>query len=228
MTRTRRPLIGLTLGPEHAGGDELSFRLAYAQAIEGAGGAPVLLPIVDDGALERLDGVVFPGGADVDPAEYGAQPHPKTRPNRDLDRVELAVARWAIAAETPILGICRGQQVLNVALGGTLIQHLDPAKHPTGREARHGLHIHPESRVAEIFGTIDTEVNSRHHQAVDRLGETLVAVAWSPDGIVEAVESTAHPWLVAVQFHPEDLLQEHAPSQRLFRAFIAACRRRMS
>jgi putative glutamine amidotransferase len=227
-----RPLIGLTIGPERAGSTDLSFRLAYVRAIESSGGAPVLLPPTGPEAmlaiLERLDGIVLPGGADIDPAEYGAAPHAKTQVNRDLDRLELGVARWAVGADRPVLGICRGQQVINVALGGTLTQHLDPRQHPIGRHANHPLRIQPESRLAEILSTDDVQVNTRHHQAVERLGAGLEAVAWAPDGTVEALESTGHRWLVAVQFHPEDLVEEHIPSQRLFAAFIAACRDRRS
>jgi putative glutamine amidotransferase len=228
-----RPLIGLTIGSEREGSDELTFRLAYSRAVESAGGAPVLIPpsapSVLEAILPRLDGIIFPGGADIDPAEYGAAPDPRTQVNRDLDRLELAAARWAVSAEVPVLGICRGQQVINVALGGTLVQHLDPHQHPIGKAASHPLRVQPESRLAEILSSTEVDVNTRHHQAIETLGARLEAVAWAPDGTIEAVESADHSnkWLVAVQFHPEDLVSTHEPSRKLFEAFIEACRRHM-
>jgi putative glutamine amidotransferase len=179
--------------------------------------------------LERLDGVVFPGGADVDPAEYGEAPHPKTETNADLDRLELAVARWAVRSDMPTLGICRGQQLLNVALGGSLIQHVDDHRQPGDRTAlTQSLTVSPDSRLAEIFGATRVDVNTMHHQAVKGLGRGLKAVAWATsDGTIEGVESAEHPWLVMVQYHPEELVGYHAPSQRLFTAFVEACRARM-
>jgi gamma-glutamyl-gamma-aminobutyrate hydrolase PuuD len=230
MTQTRLPLIGLTVGPDEEGSEELTFRLAYARAIEAAGGAPVLIPpcgaSVLSSILERLDGIVLPGGADIDPVEYGAAPHPTTHANRDLDRLELGVARWAVDANVPVLGICRGQQVINVAQGGTLLQHLDPHQHPIGKTASHLLRIQPESRLAEILSGTEVDVNTRHHQAIEKLGGGLAAVAWAPDGTIEGIESADHTgnWLVAVQFHPEDLISTHEPSRKLFAAFVAACR----
>jgi putative glutamine amidotransferase len=231
-----RPLIGITIGPEaELGGDGLSYlrlRTTYVRAVELAGGAPVLIPPCNAEALsavlERLDGIVFPGGPDVDPAEYGQTPHPKTEVNAGLDAVELPAARWAIRAEIPVLGICRGQQLLNVALGGSLAQHIDGHRQRTPRhELSHQLRLHDGSRLADLLGATTVEVNSFHHQAVDRLGMGLMAVAWSPDDIVEGLESTDHPWLVCVQYHPEDLVDAHLPSQRLLEGFVSACRERL-
>jgi putative glutamine amidotransferase len=184
-----------------------------------------------------LDGIVFPGGLDVHPLHYGeAHVHPATEVDPTLDTLELQLARWAVSSDIPTLGICRGQQLLNVALGGTLIQDLPSERLPTGVahrqagqrwELSHTIEVEVGSRLAGILGSTMVEVNSFHHQAVRRLGERLRAVAWSPDGIIEGVEGTDHPWLLAVQFHPEDLVRFHDPSRRLFRALVRACEQGM-
>ena len=182
-----------------------------------------------DGALEallqRLDGIVFPGGADVDPVHYAEARHPKTETVEELDRIELAAARVAIESALPTLGICRGQQLLNVALGGSLIQHLDNHRQPGDRTAlTQPLTLAPGSRLAEIFGATRIEVNTMHHQAVKDVAPGLAAVAWAEDGTIEGMESQHHPWMLMVQFHPEELVGFHAPSQRLFKEFVSACR----
>lgn len=227
------PLIGITMGPDQPGSPFLQLRASYAQAIETAGGLPVLVPPMQPETvstlLERLDGIVFPGGADVDPAEYGEAPHPKTDSNPDLDHLELAVARWAIRSDVPTLGICRGQQLLNVALGGTLVQHVDGHRQPGDRTAlTQTLSVSAGSRLADVLGSTLIEVNTMHHQAVKALGRGLRAVAWATsDGTIEGVESEEHPWLLMVQFHPEELVGFHQPSQRLFAEFVEACRARI-
>jgi putative glutamine amidotransferase len=229
---TERPLIGLTIGPEKEGSLYLRLRSTYTRAVEQAGGVPVLIPPLGDESLRvllgSLDGIVLPGGADVDPSYYGEPRDPRTDVIVGLDELELAVSRWAVGSSVPTLGICRGQQVLNVACGGKLIQHIEEHRQGEPRDAlRHSLDVLPSSRLAAILGT-RLEVNTHHHQAVsaDAIGQGLHPVAWSPDGIVEGLESDTHPWLLAVQFHPEDLVGFHAPSQRLFESFIAACRAR--
>jgi putative glutamine amidotransferase len=224
----------MTIGPEKEGSAYLRLRSTYARAVEAAGGLPVLVPpFVDRDALHallgRLDAIVFPGGLDVDPAEYGEAPHPETEVNPNLDELELAVARWAASSEVPTLGICRGQQLINVALGGSLIQHIDGHRQGEPRSRLgHALNVAGDSRLAGILGATDLEVNTHHHQAVQRLGAGLEAVAWAPDNTVEALESRDHPWLIAVQFHPEDLVGFHAPSQRLFGALVEAAQVRLS
>jgi len=138
------------------------------------------------------------------------------------------VAHWAIHSAVPTLGICRGQQLLNVAMGGSLIQHVDDHRQPGDRTAlTQTLSIAPGSRLAEVFGSTRIDVNSMHHQAVKDVAEGLHAVAWSADGTIEGLESHDHPWLLMVQYHPEELVAFHEPSQRLFGAFIAACQARM-
>jgi putative glutamine amidotransferase len=175
--------------------------------------------------LGRLDGIVFPGGADVDPVHYAEARHPKTQTVGELDTLELAVARWAIRSELPTLGICRGQQLLNVALGGSLIQHLDDHRQSGDRAAlTQRLSLLSGSRLAEIFGSTRIEVNTMHHQAVKDVAPGLTATAWAEDGTIEGLESQQHPWLVMVQFHPEELVGFHQPSQRLFAEFVTACR----
>ena len=237
----RRPIIGITVGrhlPESP--DYVRLRLTYTRAIVAAGGVPILLPPVEhEAAVETMvdvvDGLLFPGGLDVEPERYTDAPrHPKVVADGALDALELRVAALAVERAVPTLGICRGQQLLNVALGGTLVQDIPDdlgVRHPQSGAQRdnlvHRVELQAGSRVAEALGTTDVAVNSHHHQAVKGLGRGLRAVGWSPDdGVVEAIESTDHPWLLCVQFHPEDLVSEHEPSRRLFAAFVQACAER--
>ena len=236
-----RPLIGLTVGrdlPDQP--SYLRLRATYPAAVEAAGGVPVLVPPLTDPAalrelFERLDGLVLPGGLDVHPRHYGdAETHPTTEVDDVLDELELRVARWAAETDVPTLGICRGQQLLNVALGGSLVQDLPsegflqtPHRQSGARDAlTHTLELAGDSRLAGILGERRFAVNSFHHQAVRAVAPGLRAVGWSDDGLVEAVEGTDHPWLVAVQFHPEDLVGSHGPSRRLFGALVEACKQR--
>lgn len=233
-----RPLIGIPIGRDlPANPTYLKLRRTYSDAVSGAGGAPVLLPPLEEESaladtLGRLDGLLFPGGADVDPAHYGQPRHEKTQVDSVLDTLELAAARWAANQALPTLAICRGQQLLNVALGGTLVQHLadlglgEHRQSTARQELSHELRLEPDSKLAAILGATVMEVNSFHHQAIEQLAPRLRAVGWAPDGIVEAFESQEHPWLIAVQFHPEDLVGFHQPSQRLLRAFVQACAER--
>jgi putative glutamine amidotransferase len=224
-----RPLIGITIGPAEAGSPFVQQRATYPNAIAAAGGLPVLVPPVDSdslvGLLQRLDGLLIPGGADVNPRLYGQERHPRTEFVDELDTLELPAARWAVEHELPTLGICRGQQLLNVAAGGTLIQHVEAHRQPGDRQAlTQPLRLEPGSRLAAIFGAAEIGANHMHHQAVDQVGRGLQAVAWATDGTIEGLESREHPWLLMVQFHPEELFGFHEPSQRLFDAFVTACR----
>jgi putative glutamine amidotransferase len=237
---SRRPLIGISIGrhTDRLGRTYNRLPESYGIAITAAGGAPVLIPPIDDrAALERvfatLDGMLFPGGLDVHPSRFGEATHPTVTADEPLDGLELQLAQWATERELTTLGICRGQQLLNVALGGTLIQDLPThgITHPQSGaalrdELAHEITVQPDSRLADVFGATEFKVNSFHHQAINVLGRGLKAVGWSSDDVIEAVESTEHPWLLAVQFHPEDLTPAHEPSRRLFDAFVSACAER--
>jgi putative glutamine amidotransferase len=232
-----QPLIGLTCATDSRGeGRPLIFRLnqAYARAVALAGGVPVLIPSLGESAglrtlYDTVDAILLPGGADIDPARYGEAPHATAdAPDHPLDETELALARWALAEEKPILGICRGQQVLNVAAGGTLVQDIpsEVAGALTHRvEPRntiaHPIAVEPDSRLADLLGATQVEVNSLHHQSVESIAPGWIVTARAPDGVVEGIERPDHPFAVSVQFHPEELVPGHAASERLLRRFVA-------
>ncbi len=192
--------------------------MTYVRAVEAAGGIAVVVPPVSNedarSLLARLDGLVLSGGPDLAPRAYGAQPHVELGPTEPhLDRFEYAVAREAMRLGLPTLGICRGAQTLNVARGGTLHQHLpdvvgDAIAHrqlEDGRVPTHAVEVASASRLAAVLGTTQLDVNSFHHQAVDRVGAGLRACAWAPDGTIEAIEDPEQPFLLAVQWHAETL-----------------------
>lgn len=232
------PLIGITIHPD-TDEDRHNLDRLVALIVEGVvrtGGLPVLIPLgLPEAALralyERLDGVLFTGGGDVEAARYGADSHPAMGGvSVERDRTEFALARWVVAEAKPFFGICRGQQVLNVALGGTLWRDMGEApgalKHTYQCETEatlrpHAIQVQEETRLARLLGKPVLTVNSLHHQAVRALAPQLVASAHAPDGIVEAVELPAHPFGLAVQWHPECLLD--APEMlRLFEGFVHA------
>lgn len=202
--------------------------MAYVDGVTAAGGLPVLLPQTgeDPSALSAVDGLVLAGGADVDPAGYGHRPHEKTVSRPERDRFEFALLREAWRRRLPVLGVCRGMQLLNVALGGTLTQHLPDAvgtAHQPG-PATYGttrVTFTEGSRVAGILGE-GVEVHCYHHQAVDRLGTGLVMTGRAADGTVEAVELPGEPFVMGVQWHPEQDNRDF----RLFAALVRAARRR--
>jgi putative glutamine amidotransferase len=215
-----RPVIGISTYAEQARWGSwdapcILLPRRYADGVARAGGIPVLLPSVPgvEHAAARLDGLILAGGGDIDPAAFGARSHPQTcavRPARD--GAEFALASAALARGLPLLGICRGLQVLNVALGGTLHQHLPPLVGHDGHSplrgafGSHPVTVAPGSGLAGILGAApETEipVPTHHHQAIDRLGEGLTATAWATDGIIEAVELDGSAFTLAVQWHPE-------------------------
>lgn len=197
---------------------------SYTDAVLAAGGAPVLLPpaTASAAAVDRLDAVVLSGGADVDPARYGAPAHPETGPLRDdRDAAELAVLDRALARGVPVLAVCRGLQLLTVALGGTLVQHLPDAVGHHGHNPRPGVYgttdvtLVPGSRAAAALGS-GVRARCHHHQAVDRLGDGLVVTGRAGDGTVEAVERAGPGFVLGVQWHPEQ------DDPRLFAALVRA------
>ena len=226
-----RPLIALT-SRKSAAADSwrvpvIAVGRPYLEAIARAGGQPVVLPPLDatvDGigaTLSRFDGVCLPGGPDVDPHEYGATDiHDQVRGvDADHDALDLAVARTAVELGLPLLAICRGHQVLNVALGGTLVQHIDDHRH-----VHHAVTLAPGSLVAAAVGHTTPVGHSMHHQAIDRVGEGLAVTGRADDGTIEAVELSGGAWVVGVQWHPEDTAADDPDQQRLFDAFVRASR----
>jgi len=212
-----RPVIGITAYAQDAKWGvwhlpAVLIPLAYVDAVEGAGGRAVLIPPTEVGVAETLaalDGVVFSGGADVDPSRYGADPHPETdTPQTRRDAGEMALLQAALERDMPVLAICRGFQLLNVARGGDLIQHLpeeighDDHKQVPGEFAVHPVEVKEGTRLASIVGE-SSEVTSHHHQALGRLGKGLVETAWAVDGTLEAVEDPSQRFTVGVQWHPE-------------------------
>lgn len=230
------PLVGIPIGSDPS----TQYYQNYAHAVREAGGVPLLILLgLDEDALDvlvaRLDGLLLAGGGDVDPAFYGQAPHSTLRGvDRARDDLELPLARLALGRGLPILGICRGIQVLNIATGGTLYQDL-PTQRPGSLthgcfqpqfppdHLAHEVALAPGSLLARIMGQESFWVNSRHHQGVDRLGKGWQAVAHAPDGLVEAMEAPDHPFALGVQWHPENLLRLPEHGLRLFAAFVAAC-----
>jgi putative glutamine amidotransferase len=211
----------------------------YIRALVEAGGAPLLIPSLMDKTLLRavygvLDGLLLSGGVDVDPAHYGEAAHPDLgEVDGERDETELALTRWAMEQDLPLLAICRGIQVLNVALGGSLYQDIQAqipgaARHnwSSGYPRSHLSHpvvIEEETTLAGILGTTFLPVNSLHHQSVKEVAPALTVVARAPDQVVEAVEAAGHPFAIGVQWHPEDLIASDVRAQRLFNALVQAC-----
>jgi gamma-glutamyl-gamma-aminobutyrate hydrolase PuuD len=212
----RRPVIGICArtAPVTLQGSDLLVSLAlqsHVAFLAEAGCTPLLLPLLPgvDGLVGRLDGLLIPGGPDLDPALYGADAHPATRAmSPDADRAELALVGTALDAALPVLAICRGMQLLNVLHGGTLHQHLsDLTGHdghrprtPSFTLGRHPLKLRPGSRIAGVLDEDEPETACHHHQAVDRLGTGLTVTGWAEDGTVEAIEVTDHPFAIGVQW----------------------------
>jgi len=221
--------------------DRTGINAAYARSVLAAGGVPLILsPLLGPShaarALDGIDGVLLTGGEDLDPTWYGSEPsallHP---PNRERDLFELALFAAARQRDIPILGICRGLQLINVGLGGTLFQDLASERpgliehnRSSERSARiHAVRLEPGSRAAGALGASALRVNSFHHQGIRDLAPGLVATGWSEDGVIEALESPPHrPWLLAVQWHPEEMFaDQQAPERGLFRSLVAAAAR---
>jgi putative glutamine amidotransferase len=224
-----KPIIGITSYAQEASWAQWTLPaalvpLAYVRSVELAGGRPLVVPPVDDAVaetLDALDGLVLSGGADIDPAAYGEEPHPEvtvTYPHRD--EAELTLLEAALAREMPVLAICRGMQMLNVLRGGSLDQHLpETVGHEGHRQvhgvfSEHGVRVKDGSRTGAIVGE-EAQVKSSHHQGVDRVGEGLDSVAWAEDGSVEALEDRARRFAIGVLWHPEE-----GEDKRLFEALV--------
>jgi putative glutamine amidotransferase len=229
-----RPAIGITMyGPDQdAVAPAVSLPIAYAEAIARAGGTPLLLPPTGpiDAVLERLDGLLLAGGGDIDPALHTERTHETIyMVSQERDSFELTLARRVLdRQDIPLLGVCRGMQMLNIALEGDLELHLPDVRGetllhraPPRLPIDHSVELRSGCRLEEILGAHTLSVCSWHHQEVRSLGRGLDAVAWAPDGVIEAVEYPAHPFVIGVQWHPE--LQPHDPhAHRLFAAFVEA------
>lgn len=231
-----KPRIGITaaLTPK---GQKVLLRRSYVRAIESAGGIPLVLAVVNDTGPEELlsvvDGLLLTGGGDVHPEEYNQEPTSRLlNVNRDRDRTELALARSALATSRPVLAICRGVQILNIAAGGNLLQDIG-ADVPTARDhtqigprhrISHRVRLDPDSRLAKILSrSRDVEVNSLHHQALDVVAPGLRVTGRADDGIIEAVEAEGPNWAVGVQWHPESFAGIDDRFHALFAEFVRVC-----
>ena len=232
-----RPFIGITAGL-HAGDPELfSMRDDYVRAVQEAGGIPLVLapgpPAHARDLMSRLDGLLLSGGPDLDPRLYGEPPHERVYGVRaDRDGFELALCREALSRDTPLLAICRGHQVLNVATGGTLVQDIPSqlsgaVDHDPGGErwtAAHEVSILPGTRLRAILGRDRVAVNSLHHQAVRTPGEGVVVSASAADGVVEGIEMPSRRFVLGVQWHPEAFWDRPEGFPELFSALVEASR----
>jgi gamma-glutamyl-gamma-aminobutyrate hydrolase PuuD len=234
------PLVAIPtyhLGPGKVGNWEGAYALPepYVTALRAAGARVALLPPGEPGAaealLERVDGLLLAGGGDIEPARYGAADHPAqygTDPERD--ELELELATTAVRMGLPTLGICRGSQLLNVAFGGTLVQHLPDGDgrvvhRDEAKQAMHGVEMEPGSCLAEALGQLQAQCRSHHHQGLDRIGDGFRPVAWAPDRLVEGIERD-QGWTVGVLWHPESTAAADPVQHRLLRSFVGMASRR--
>jgi putative glutamine amidotransferase len=243
MTMTRPAIIGITCDRIQAAHSQHPSRVGqnqtYIDAVVRAGAVPLLLPNVADltrlrATYEHLDGLLLSGGGDIDPARYGEPVHEKCgRIDSDRDEVELALTRWATEDGKPLLAVCRGIQILNVALGGSLYQDIESQvagalghtwypDHPRTHLA-HAVDVAPATYLAQILESSSLAVNSLHHQAIKDLAPSLLVAARSSDQIIEAVEIEGHPYALGVQWHPEDLAPSDVRQQGLFDSLVGSC-----
>ncbi|HTL89072.1 MAG TPA: gamma-glutamyl-gamma-aminobutyrate hydrolase family protein [Leptolyngbya sp.] len=230
---TRAPLIGITSHSRSAIG-EVILPGTYVDAIQSVGGNPIVLPATQtqpESLLEVLDGLIFSGGGDIDPLHYRGEDHITIYGvDHDRDIFEMTLVKLALMRDIPILGICRGMQILAVATGARLIQHVPDVygtaidhrlDHPR-RPIPHDIEILPESRLFQLLGETHLKIVSWHHQSVAEVGSDWRLAARSSDGVIEAIEHLQHRFAIALQWHPELSMQDPA-HQRLFRSFISAC-----
>ncbi|MHC1782981.1 MAG: gamma-glutamyl-gamma-aminobutyrate hydrolase family protein [Anaerolineaceae bacterium] len=230
----KQPLIGLTTSNGRKT-DNIYIPKTYIEAVQAAGGLAILIPAGTgpdqvSQLREALDGLLIIGGADIDPGLFGEESSPHVQlDGRERDDLEIALVQTAVDSDWPLLGICRGLQVINVALGGSLYTHIPDQlpgalKHNMDTKTQrdvlaHSVDIQPSTQIASIVGTGELKVNSLHHQGIRRLGERLLTTGASPDGLVESIEIPGHPFALGVQWHPE-CLPDSAPMRRLFSAFV--------
>lgn len=209
---------------------------SYVQAVRNNGGIPLIIPLgLSESDLAvifaKVDGLVFPGGGDIEPTLFTKETHEKVYGiNPERDNLELTLARWAGERDKPFLGVCRGVQVMNVAFGGTLILDI-PSQQKGALTHRnddwkllaHEVKVNEDTRLAEILGSPIVRVNSLHHQSIKEVAPSLIATAVAPDGVIEALELPTHRFGVGVQWHPE-ALQEQAPMRNLFKALVEAAK----
>lgn len=231
------PVLGINCNLVRQEGDRFSrLNLLYVEAVRAAGGAPLLLPFFRtrrevETVLDRIDGLLLTGGGDIHPSRWGGRrAHPKADLiEREKEESDFLAASAAVRRGLPVLGICLGSQILNVALGGSIHQHLPDLPGISAAHRRNGtLHdvsVEAGSGLAHILGTIRPRVNSYHHQAVDRPGRGLRVVARAPDGVIEGLEGEDRQFLLAVQWHPERM-QDRPEQRRLFSSLVSASRRR--
>ncbi len=236
------PLIGITAGhsKNKHGLPQIHLIRTYVDSTIKAGGVPVIIPSeLHDQAwellYEKLDGIILSGGADMDPATFGGEPHPTVYGmDHERDALEISLSRQVVEDKKPFLAICRGFQVLNVALGGTLYTHIDDhfdnkIQHDTNRERprdylAHEIKVEEGTKLSKILGNPILSVNSWHHQGVKDIPPQLKVTAQSPDGLVEAMEIPEHPYAIAVQWHPEWMSEDPAMNA-LFESFVEACKK---
>jgi len=234
-----KPFIGLTTThtSKSSKTPKYGVNVLYAKAISSAGGLPVLIPLnlsEDDldSLIFNLDGILFTGGNDIDPRQYGNSSHRKVEGvDEERDRVEIHLVKKLISSSKPFLGICRGFQVINVAMGGTLYGHLPDQfpgnvihdNHDLPRNfIAHSVSVDTDNCLSKIFSSTQAEVNSLHHQGVRRLASELLPAAYAPDNLIEAFELPRYPFGLAVQWHSEEL-QEVEIMRNLFQAFVDSC-----
>ncbi len=225
-------IIGISMGYKSNNEKKLEIDKNYLQVIKEVGGIPVILnPFINEKYFNKIniDGILLTGGGDVDPRYFGDNPHKKIRridPVRD--NFEIKLCKWAIKSRLPVLAICRGIQVLNIAYGGTIIQHLDgdiikheqesPGWHPS-----HKINISDNNILADIYDKREIYVNSFHHQAVLKTGNGLEIVARAVDGIIESIASSDKYFIIGVQWHPELMYKKNSKHLKLFKRFIKNC-----
>jgi putative glutamine amidotransferase len=236
-----RPLVGIPCHEDfrrESGRPIYCNNRAYSRAVESAGGIPILIPMLNDltdleSLLIRLDGLVLSGGMDIQPSRYHEEPHPQlSEVDPRLDELELTLVHWALQANVPILGVCRGMQLLNVALGGSLYQDLEEefpgsmvhCKRDLPRNTLiHSVHVEPRSLMEEALGTSEFWVNSLHHQGIKVPGRGVRISGRAEDGVAELLEVPGYRFVMGVQCHPEEIYTDEPACARLFSAFVKAC-----